>query len=54
MRRFLILDETDILKITNNEMVRIPSCEIDGGDGCDIIILSEEAYAEYEKFLRED
>lgn len=54
MRRFLILDDSDILKIANNEMVRFPADEIFDGDGCDIIILSEEAYAEYEKFLEED
>lgn len=51
MRQFLILDENDIHKIDNNEMVRIPEA---GEDGCDIIILSEKAYAEYEKFLEEE
>lgn len=51
MRRFIILDDIDVLKITHDEMVRLPA---DEDDDCDIIVLSEEAYAKYLKFLEED
>lgn len=53
MRRFIILDTFDIQKINSNQSVHVPADNTIGGDGCEIIILSEEGYVKYLRSLME-
>ena len=49
--KFLILDKCDLIDLVHDQMVRVPA---DDKDNMDIVILSEEAYRDYSKTLKEE